>query len=130
MKRVNDQEFAAVTALPASQRDEHFIKQVADLQEVWSLRGAAGWVVAGDSQGRECVPVWPHSRYAQACAQGKWEGTEPASIPLDRWLEAWTPGIIRDGRAVAAFLTASDQGVVVSAERLRDDVQEELNRYA
>jgi hypothetical protein len=86
-------------------------------------------VLMGDPDEHELVPVWPHSRYAEACANESWVGAEPSSIPLDRWLEAWTPGMIRDKRQVAVFPVPSGQGVVVTPERLRVDLLQELEQY-
>jgi hypothetical protein len=131
-KRVNDREFAAVTALPAADRYSHFIRQVADWEEIWSLRNPGGWVLAGDDGGTQLVPVWPHARYAAACAVaawGSWEGAQPAAIPLDRWLDTWSPGLARDGRQVAVFPTPDGHGIPVSAERLRDDLLEACEDY-
>jgi hypothetical protein len=126
---VNAVEFAVVTALPGPGRYEYFIHKVADAEAVWSLGSAEGWVLVGDADGRECVPVWSHSRYAAAYARGDWAGTEPRSIELSDWMEKWLPGIERDGRLVAVFPVPSGGGVVVPAERLRGDLEEELDKY-
>ena len=122
MRQVNDRQFAAVSALPGPDRYGHMVEHVADAGELWSLRGPDGWALLADDGGRELVLVWPHPRYAAACAVGPLAGTEPASIPLDRWLDAWTPGIATDGRLVAAFPTPAGAGVVVPPDRLRDDL--------
>ena len=125
---VSDQQFASVVALPASERYTHLIKRVADEEAIWSLRGQEGWLLASEA-GRELVPVWPHPRYASACATGDWAGADPAAIPLDEWLAAWLPGLERDGRAVAVFPTPGGKGVVVEVTRLRADLEAELSRY-
>jgi hypothetical protein len=130
MKRVNDQEFAHISALAAPHRYRYFVSQVADWEEVWSLRSPDGWVISGGDDGREYVPVWPHRRYAEACATGRWAGSEPTPIPLARWIEAWLPGIARDGRLVAVFPLPDGQSPCVTAERLRDDLLEEAGKYA
>jgi hypothetical protein len=129
MKHVSDQEYSTVNALPAKERYGHFVAQVADWKQVWSLRTASGWVLVGDADGTECVPVWPHSRYARAFAEGPWEGAEPAAISVEVWVERWTKGITRDGRLVAVFPTPGNQGIVVSAERLCDDLRDQLDGY-
>jgi hypothetical protein len=128
LKRVHDREFASVSALPGFDRYTHFVAQVADWGEVWSLRTASGWLLVGTPEGGECVPVWPHRPYAEACARGEWEGAEPASIPLDRWLAAWLPGMVRDGRFAAVFPTPNGQGVVVAAGKLADDLRQALSQ--
>lgn len=105
---LSPQEFAAVSKLPGRERYAHFIKQVADAEEVWSLASDTGWVIAGDDDGRESVPVWSHPDYAAACAIGEWAGNTPEVILLDEWIDAWLPGIEGDGRSIAVFLVPGE----------------------
>ena len=126
---MHDREFESVTGLPAARRYAYFIKKVADWRLVWSLAADDGWVLAADDEGHECVPVWPHSRFAVAAAKGNWAGHEPRSIELAHWLERWIPGMLRDGLLVAVFPTPERKGVVVSPERLKADLEEELELY-
>jgi hypothetical protein len=126
---VNDQEFAAVSALDGPGRYEYFIHKVADWSEVWGLAAEGGWVQLGDDQGREFMAVWPHQRYAEAFADGEKDGSEPQSIPLTVWMEKWLPGMERDGRLVAVFPVGIGSSVEVPPERLRADLEEELEKY-
>src|SRR5262245_44195609 len=109
-KTVSDREFASVSALPGPERYSHFVGQVADWGEVWSLRGPDGWVLAGDDDGKPYMPVWPHARYADACAVDAWAGAKPEAIPMERWLTAWLPGLSRDGHRVSVFPLPSGVG--------------------
>ncbi len=127
--RMTNNQFSAALKLSASLRYDHFIKRVADWGTVWSLGTAEEWALLGDAEEREVVPVWPHERYAEACASGDWAGHHPRSIPLVEWLDAWLPGIARDGRRVAVFPTPSCKGIVVTADRLQADLEEELRNY-
>jgi Protein of unknown function (DUF2750) len=127
---VNDEEFGSVVGLPANRRYEYFIKRAAGHGELWGLRGEGGWVVAEDDEGNQHFPVWPHQRYAQALAQGLWEGEKPVSIDIDEWVEAWLPNLERDGMRVAVFQTPDDQGVGVSPERLKSDLEAELEQFS
>ncbi len=129
MKNVNDQEYAAVIILTAPDRYGHFVRQVADWEELWGLKTSSGWVLLGDADGKECLPVWPASRYAEAFAVGDWNGAKATVIPLDRWIEKWTPGMAADGRMVAVFPTVANRAVVVTPQRLHDDLQAELAQY-
>jgi hypothetical protein len=88
----SDKEVAALVAADARVRYEYFVKHVADVESVWSLRGESGWVLAAGESGRELVPVWPHARYAATCISGEWAGSAPESIQLSVWLDRWTPG--------------------------------------
>jgi hypothetical protein len=129
MRRVSDKEFAAVSALAGPDRYWHFLRHVADTEQVWSLQSADGWVLMSAADGPELVPVWSHPRYVEACAQDDWQHARAAAIPLDRWLEGWTPGMVRDGRQVAVFPTPGGKGVVVSPEQLRDELMAECSQY-
>jgi hypothetical protein len=123
---LKDKEFRSVTALPGAQRYEYFLKRVIDAELVWSLVGADGWILYGDNEGHETVPVWPHEKYAEACAVGDTESLKPRSIELKAWLERWLPGIRRDQRLVAVFPVPAGEasGVVVTPDRLQRDLEE------
>jgi hypothetical protein len=129
MRTIFDPEFTSVSALPAPERYGHFVKQVVDFEAVWSLRNASGWVLSGDADGRELVPVWPHARYAAACATDEWADCEPIAIPLDQWLSRWLPGIQRDQTLVAVFPVPGVGEIPTSADRLLQDLEAELQHY-
>jgi hypothetical protein len=126
---MTDAEFASVVELSAPDRYEYSVKRAADRQQLWTLGGADGLALAADDEGHELVPVWPHPRLAEACAQGDWEGMSPRSVELDAWLDRWLPGIERDGRMLAVFPTPTGAGVVVTSDKFRSDLDEELANY-
>jgi hypothetical protein len=130
-KEVSDKEFRGVTALSGPDRYSHFVRRVADFEEVWSLRNPGGWVTMGDDSGRKCVPVWPHKRYAETFIRGDWSDATAAMIELDAWMDRWLPGMTRDGLQVAVFPVEGEkeQGVVVTPARLQHDLEEELEQY-
>jgi hypothetical protein len=125
---VNDKEFATVLALDGAARYEHLVKRVADWREIWGLADANGWAIAADASEREALPVWPHARFAEACAIDAWAGRAPRSIDIAAWLERWIPGLIRDERLVATFPTPVDRGVLVSPDRFELELRAELAR--
>jgi hypothetical protein len=45
-------------------------------------------VIAEDDDGNRHFPVWPHPRFARACAEGPWEEGKPAAVDVDEWVEA------------------------------------------
>lgn len=67
---VNDREFDSVLLLSASRRYEYLVKRSASHGELWGLHGDGGWVMAEDDDAKTHFPVWPHSRFAEACATG------------------------------------------------------------
>jgi Protein of unknown function (DUF2750) len=126
---VNDEEFASVLALPANRRYGYFVKRAAGHGEVWSLCGDGGWVVAADDQDNLHFPVWPHPRFAEACAEGPWDGEKSVAVEIDEWVEAWLPKLDRDGVRIPVFQTPEDQGVGVAPLRLKRDLEDELSQF-
>lgn len=126
---VNDKEFAAVIALEPPKRYGYFVKRVADWGSVWGLWSEGGWALAADDEGTQALPVWPHPRYAAACACEHWSGSEPREISLADWMDKWLPGMLRDGTAVAVFPTPNNKGPLVSPERVAEDLRSELELF-
>jgi hypothetical protein len=91
---LRDEEFGAVTALEAGERYNHFVKRVAGSEWVWALADGDGLVAKADDEGCKYLAVWPHPRYAEACATDEWSGTQPTAIEVDQW---WRCGY-RDSR--------------------------------
>ena len=128
MHQPSETEVSAILRLDGADRYEHFLKRVADFEELWSL-WSDGWALMSDDAGNELAPVWPHACYAEICAKGPWQNYEPRAITLDAWLLRWIPGLERDNRNVAVFPTPEQKGVVVSPDRLLNDLQRELESY-
>ena len=126
---LSDQEIRSLIGASSEKRYEYWIKRVADLEEVWSLGDDSGWVLAADDDSTVGVPVWSHPEYAQACAEGEWAGNQPKAISLDDWLEKWLPGIARDNRMGSVFPIPDGKGVFVPPERVKEDLDEELENY-
>jgi len=125
---LGDKEVAAVFALGTAQRYEYFVKKVVDEESLWSL-WQDGWVLAADASGRQLIPVWPHQKYAELCANGEWSGSAAKEIDLDAWMKRWLPGMAKDSRLVAVFPAPSDKGAVVDPNRLTTDLERELEKY-
>jgi hypothetical protein len=81
-----------------------------------------------NEDGVELIPVWPHQRFADACANIQ-NQEKAASISLEDWLEKWLPGMIRDGRQVAVFPVPGGKGTVVSPAQLKSDLSAECDQY-
>jgi hypothetical protein len=126
---VDNEEFESVLGLPGSARYEYLVKRAASHGQLWGLRGDGGWVVADDDHGNQHLPVWPHQRFAAACATGPWQGEKPVPIDVDEWVMGWLPQLEEDGIRVAVFQTPDDQGVGVAAGRLKRDLEAELEQF-
>ena len=124
-----DREIESVLALPAPERYAYFVKHVADEERLWALGDESGFAATAGDDGREAMPVWPHPRYALACAEGEWAGREPEPIALAEWLDGYLADLAEAGRAVAVFPDPGGAGVVREPGELGDDLRAEAARY-
>jgi hypothetical protein len=72
------------------------------------------------------IPVWPHQKYAEACAIGPWAGATPEAISVDHWMKKWIPGLTGVGREIAVFPIPSGAGIRVSTEQFAADLASAL----
>lgn len=126
---VHHQEYENVICLSTFDRYQYFLNKVADWEEVWSVGEGDGWRLMQDSTGTLCVPVWPARAFAEACCQGLWSAVTPKAISLSDWMTRWLPGIGTDGRKVAVFPLATDQGMLLDSDQLNQDLQEVLEQF-
>jgi hypothetical protein len=127
--KLGDKEFEALLGSPVGTRYEHFVKRVADSEVMWGLSGPDGWMSYQRQEGQVAFPVWPHPRYAEACAIDLWEGATPEGIGLDEWFEEFTPELEEKDRLVAVFPDPQHVSSAVEPGRLKDDLLRELENY-
>ncbi|MFO1217587.1 MAG: DUF2750 domain-containing protein [Burkholderiaceae bacterium] len=125
---MNPKQIDAVLALPGIKRFEHFIKVIADRQEVWGLY-QDGWALAAADDGTTVFPLWPAREYAQICAAREWSGYEPRSISLSDFREALLPKLKLDGVLPGVFFTPTSKGVTPSVDDLKSALEAELQNY-
>lgn len=126
--KVNAKQMEAVLALPGPRRFEHFVKVVADWQQVWGLY-RDGWALAAAEDNASAFPLWPAKEYAQICAAGEWAGHEPRAISLGALMDELLATLKRDGVLVGVFFTPSGKGVAVPPDELSSALRAELQNY-
>jgi len=126
--KINQKQIESVIALPGEKRYEHFIKLVADWEEVWGLY-QDGWALAETDDGQKVFPTWPAREYAELCANREWAGYKPASFSLDDFIEELLPNLKRDGVLPGVFYTPSDKGVTPTVDKVLADLSRELENY-
>jgi hypothetical protein len=126
--KVNPKQVEAVLALPGNRRFEHFIKVIADWQEVWGLY-QDGWALAAADDGTTVFPLWPAKEYAQVCAAKEWSGYQPRSISLSEFMEVLLPKLKLDGVLPGVFFTPTSKGVTPSVDDLKIALDAELQKY-
>jgi hypothetical protein len=126
--KMNKKEHDNVVLLPGLQRYNHFVARAADWQEIWTLKAPDGYVLFGNDEGQECVPVWPHPDYALALAKDSWSNCTPECIDIESFMTRWLPSMAERKQFLAVFPTSDQKGVVVEPARLQKDLTEELRK--
>jgi len=126
--KVSPKQMEAVLALPGVKRFEHFIKVVADWQEVWGLY-QEGWALAAADDGTTVFPLWPAKEYAQICAVNEWTGYEPRSIGFSDFMQVLLPQLKLDSVLPGVFFTPTSKGVTPSVDDLKSALEAELKNY-
>jgi hypothetical protein len=126
--KINQKQIESVIALPGPKRYEHFIKVVADWEEVWGLY-QDGWALAATDDGQKVFPVWPAKEYAELCAAKEWSGYKPESFSLTDFMEELLPNLKSDGVLPGVFYTPSDKGVTPTVDQVLADLNKELENY-
>lgn len=119
---LSEADFSAIVSLVGSERFAHFLRQAIRERHVWGLRDSRGWAGIAGREGELCFPVWPHPRFAEACAVEDWARHSPTPIKIEDWIEEWLPALEADGAAVAVFPIPQGQSVIVSGADLQDQL--------
>ncbi|MDW9517279.1 DUF2750 domain-containing protein [Sinorhizobium meliloti] len=126
--KISPRQVEAVLASPGVRRFEHFIKVVADWQEVWGLY-RDGWALAVSDDGITVFPLWPAKEYAQLCALNEWKGFEPRAISLTDFTDVLLPKLKVEGVLPGVFFTPTSKGVTPPVDELRAALEAELQNY-
>lgn len=125
--KLNQRQIEAVLKLDGQKRYEHFIKTIADTEEVFGL-DKDGWALASDGE-YPVFPVWSAKEYAELCANGAWDGYEAVSFSLDEFMEELLPNLKGDGVLLGVFYTPEDKGVTPDIDKVLADLKTELEKY-
>lgn len=126
--KASPSQMEAVLALPGVKRFEHFVKVIADWQEVWGLY-QDGWALAEADDGTTVFPLWPAKEYAQVCTLNEWRGFEPRAISLGDFTEVLLPKLKLEGVLPGVFFTPTSKGVTPPVDELMAALQAELQNY-
>ncbi len=131
MWEMHDKEFETVRSLPPAERYSYTIKRVADWEVLWCLTEGGEWALSADDEGNKLIPVWPHKRFAGACAEGEWDGYDLRPIELSTWMDRRVPGMQQEKRLISVFpvSTVQDRGIVARPDRFQEDLEAELDLY-
>lgn len=124
---LTDTERNAALSLNADYRYDHFISKLVEHGELYVLTDEHG-VMMLTTEDEDCIPVWPHTEYAEAWANGEWAECKPQAITLKVWMERWIDGMEEDQLCVAVFPTVDQEGIVVEPGEVADAIEKKLGK--
>ena len=128
MYELADDEFETLSAADAPEQYGYFVERCVENRQVWALiDDEDNWAAFGSADEGVMLCVWPHPRFAEACAYGDWSSREPVAVEIDIFVDEVLPDLIREGTLVAVFPT-EDTAVPVEPERLMRDMAVEIGR--
>jgi hypothetical protein len=125
---LEQQEFERLSGAPAEDQYGYFVSRCVETEQVWALIDRDdNWAAFGSPDEGVLLCVWPHPRFAEACAYGDWEDREPVPVGVDLFIDEVLPDLIREGTLVAVFPT-TESAVPMEPERVMRDLAEEIGR--
>lgn len=122
---IDSEELVKILDLSDVERFDYLISQALQHEEIWSLKGNAGWATV-QSEGRTCIPFWPHRKCAALFAKSEWFSYKPQVITTKQFVERWVSGLEQKNTFVAVFPNVKMQGIVVEANRVLLAMREKL----
>ncbi|WP_061250474.1 DUF2750 domain-containing protein [Leptospira interrogans] len=126
--KISQKQIEAIIALSGPIRYKHFIKTIADREEVWGLFND-GWALATTDDNERVFPLWPAIEYAQLCAANEWADYKPVSFSLTSFMDELLPNLKNDGVLAGIFFTPQSKGVTQTVDQLLEDINIELEKY-
>ena len=125
---MNEKKFEGILQLTAPKKYAHFVKRVADFEEVWGLN-LDGWAMSETDEGVKTIPFWSHSKFAEDCAIEEWEGYKPNKIDMDEFVDDWLKNLEDQKIDIVIMMDQEGNGINVKPQRLKADLEEELENY-
>ncbi|QPJ62190.1 MAG: DUF2750 domain-containing protein [Candidatus Nitronauta litoralis] len=126
-QEMDENQFQTLIKLDPGQRYRFAIQKFIETEEVWSLAEDQLWAVGQDPMGRQFLPIWPHPDLANRCRTNNWTGYHPRVITLKAWQERWISGIHSANKFISVFPVPKAGAVMVSPERMRRDLDAQMN---
>ncbi|WP_350307541.1 DUF2750 domain-containing protein [Photorhabdus viridis] len=127
--KLSDKEIEVMSKKGHKDRYVYFIKRVVDNEAAWILDDE-GFALTSDDIGNDILPLWPAREYAEACANGDWDGYNPKKIDLEYILDELLPDLSKDQIKLGIFMVPSITDTpIIAADSLLVDLQNECEKY-
>jgi hypothetical protein len=113
----NANEYKAIESMSEFTLLEYFITRVAEVEEVWGLGDASGWVMreAGDVIS---LPVWPYRQLAIESAIDEWETQVSNAVSMEHFISKVLKMLIDANIKVEIMPRSSRHGQLIDPQEL------------
>ena len=111
------QEHDALLTMSGPALMEYFVVRAAEVEEVWGLGDASGWVMR-ELADQTTLPVWPYQQLDNNCAVDDWQGQECKSVSLEHFISRILKLLIENDIQVEIMPSESAQGFIMSPQQL------------
>ena len=120
----NNKQIQKIFNLSHQDRYNIFIADAAQNNSVWGLYSDTGWCLAQTDNNTSALALWPQSQYAQACAEGIWQGAVAREISLDKLLNELLPALDQDNIMVVVFAGIKGDGIAAAPKDIYQQIKQ------
>ena len=117
-----------ILSLSPQERYGYFIRNVADFEEVWLIHDNGQYVTVGDKEEQIAIPVWPEKEFAELMLTDDWKGYAVQCLDVYDFIDR-LESLEQEGYRIAGFPSTNLNGVVVSADEMKNHLIYELQQY-
>ncbi len=96
---------------------EYFITRVVEVEEVWGLGNASGWVMR-ELDDQTTLPVWPYQMLAEECAVAEWDNQYAKSVSLEHFIGNILKLLIVNDIQIEIMPTKNDTGFIMQPQQI------------
>lgn len=129
MIKITEKEKEAVSSLSPFERYKYFIKRVADIELMYSLKSPEGNWAISEVETSKLFPLWSAKEFAEQCLTSGWAGFGVEEIDMDVFEDELLDFIHSQGYLLNVFPVGASTGFVVDIVEFAKDLSEEMKNY-
>jgi hypothetical protein len=126
---MNPQAIENIKKLEPFQRYQHFIKRIADFEELWTIIDEDGDYALSSLDEFTLIPFWSAEEFIASNLEEGWENCKSLKLTLNDLEDSIFEIIASENYLINVFPVDGRSGFVVSLNEFCRDLNEELKQY-
>jgi len=127
--KLHEREIENISKLKPVERYKYFMRQVAELEELWTLVDKNGDIALSQINDNTFVSFWTNEAFIKSNQKDGWEECVPFKMDINRFGETIIPLIIENNYLINVFSLNGKSGFIVDMDEFARDLNEELDQY-